>query len=227
MIVGEQKPLEAIEQMVQDFKKVLIAGCNTCVAICFAGGEKEVGILASALRMRAKIADRKQEIVEQSVQRQCEWEFVDELKDNMGEVEAVVSLACGAGVQALAERFPATPVLPGLNTTGIAITEEAGVWGERCLACGDCILDKTGGICPITRCSKSLLNGPCGGLQKGKCEISPDVLCAWQEIYDRLKGLGRLDLLNEVKPPKNWSTSQSGGPRRIVREDLRIEPKGQ
>lgn len=221
MIIGEQKPLEEIEEMIMGYQRVLIAGCNTCVAICFAGGEKEVGVLASALRMRAKMSDRMQEIAEQSVQRQCEWEFVDELKDKVSEVDALVSLACGAGVQALAERYHDVPVLPGLNTTGIAITEEPGVWGERCLACGNCILDKTGGICPVARCSKSLLNGPCGGSQGGKCEISPDVPCAWQEIYDRLKSLGRLDALTDIKPPKDWSTSQSGGPRQIVREDLK------
>ncbi len=221
MIFGEQKPLEEVEEMIKDCKKILIAGCNTCVAICFAGGEKEVGILASALRMRAKMANREQEVIEQTVQRQCEWEFVDELKENVEKVEVVVSLACGAGVQAVAERFPRAFIFPGLNTTGIAITEEAGVWAERCLACGNCILDKTGGICPITRCSKGLLNGPCGGSQNGKCEISPDVPCAWQLIYDRLKVLGKLDLLDGIKPPKDWSTSQSGGPRKVVREDLK------
>jgi len=100
---------------------------------------------------------------------------------------------------------------------------EQGVWAERCAACGDCILGLTGGICPIARCSKSLLNGPCGGSSKGKCEVNDQTDCAWQLIYDRLAGQGRLDLLMEIRPPKNWKASRDGGPRKIVREDLRLE----
>jgi hypothetical protein len=84
-------------------------------------------------------------------------------------------------------------------------------------------LDLTAGVCPIARCAKSLLNGPCGGSQQGKCEIDPEVPCAWQLIYDRLKAQGRLDRLLEITPARDWSTSRHGGPRRLLREDLRIE----
>jgi hypothetical protein len=97
-----------------------------------------------------------------------------------------------------------------------------GEWEERCQACGNCVLDKTGGICPIARCSKQLLNGPCGGSQGWRCEIGHEVPCAWQLIWDRMNALGLRAQLMEVEPPKDWSSSRDGGPRRIVRDDLQL-----
>ncbi len=222
MIIGEQKPLGEIKQMIADYQKVLILGCGTCVTVCFAGGEKEVGILASALRMATKLDGQNKEILEATVQRQCEYEYNEEVTDLVREADAVLSLACGIGVQTMNEQFPDKITLPGLNTSFLGQPTEQGVWDERCQACGNCILDKTAGICPIARCSKSLLNGPCGGSKDGKCEIDPEVDCAWQLIHDRLQALGRLDLLTEIQPARDWSTSRDGGPRKIVREDLRL-----
>jgi ferredoxin len=222
MIIGEQKPLDEIKQMIADYQKILILGCGTCVTVCFAGGEKEVGILASALRMATKLDGQNKEILEATVQRQCEYEYNEEVADLVREADAVLSLACGIGVQTMNEQFPEKITLPGLNTSFLGQPTEQGIWAERCQACGNCILDKTAGICPIARCSKSLLNGPCGGSKNGKCEIDPEVDCAWQLIYDRLKALGKLDLLTEIQPARDWSTSRDGGPRKIVREDLRL-----
>jgi hypothetical protein len=138
------------------------------------------------------------------------------------EYPAILSLACGAGIQFVAEKFRSRPVLPAVNTQFIGVTEEQGVWTERCQACGNCLLGETGGICPVARCSKSLFNGPCGGSQGGKCEIDPEVECGWQLIYDRLKELGQLDKLEKVLPVKDWSTNRDGGPRKRIREDLKI-----
>ncbi len=214
MIVGQQKPVAEIRKMVSDYEKVLILGCGTCVTVCFAGGDKEVSILASSLRIRSK----GKTYDEHTVKRQCEWEFLDEIEDRIAEADAVLSLACGIGVQALAERFPTKPILPGLNTSFLGMPQEFGVFSERCAACGNCILYLTGGICPIARCAKSLLNGPCGGSQNGRCEISADTPCAWQLIIERLTALGQLDRLDEIAPVKDWSTSSAGGPRRIIRE---------
>lgn len=222
MITAERKPLAELLETLAPYNKVLIAGCGTCVTVCFAGGEKEVGVLAAELRMARKLESRPIRIVEQTVQRQCEWEYIDPLKEEIDSADAVLSLACGIGVQALAQRFPMARVLPGVNTTFLGLPEEPGVFSERCAACGNCVLDKTGGVCPIARCSKSLLNGPCGGSQEGRCEIDPEVDCAWQLIYDRLKALGQLELMMEILPVKDWSTSRDGGPRRIVRNDLMI-----
>jgi len=221
MIVAEQKPLDEIKKLVSDAEKILVVGCGTCVTVSFAGGTKEVGILASSLRMATKLDGNAKQFDEVTVQRQCEWEYVDPLQAQLEHYDLVLSLGCGIGVQALAERFPDTPVVPGLNTTFLGMPVEHGVFEERCQACGDCILGITGGICPIARCSKQLLNGPCGGSQRGVCEVNAEISCAWQLIYDRMAARGQLDRLLEIQPPKNWSTSRDGGPRKVVREDLR------
>lgn len=222
MIIAQQKPLQEIKSLVGNAESVLVVGCGTCVTVCFAGGAREAAIVASSLRMATKLDGAKNEVTDVTVQRQCEWEYLDEIADAVEGADVVLSLGCGIGVQALVERFPEKWVVPGLNTTFMGLPTEQGVWAERCAACGDCILGLTGGICPIARCSKSLLNGPCGGSENGHCEIDPDVPCAWQLIYDRLSAMGRLDTLLEIQPPKNWSTSRDGGPRKIVRDDLRL-----
>jgi ferredoxin len=222
MIVAEQKPLDEIKQLVSGYDKVLVLGCGTCVTVCFAGGEKEVGILASSLRMATRLDGIQTTFVEATVQRQCEYEYNEAIAELLPEVDAVVSLACGIGVQTMNEQFPDIQTLPGLNTTFLGQPTEQGVWEERCQACGDCVLGTTGGICPVARCAKSLLNGPCGGSQEGVCEVDPETRCAWQDIYDRMSALGKLDLLLELNTMKDWRTSRDGGQRKVVREDLRL-----
>jgi ferredoxin len=222
MIVAEQKPLEEIKRLVADCHKVLVLGCGTCVTVCFAGGEKEVGILASSLRMAARLDGKEIEFLEATVQRQCEHEYNEAIAELVPQVDAVLSIACGIGVQTLNEQFPTKLTLPGLNTKFLGEPTEQGVWEERCQACGNCVLATTGGVCPVARCAKSLLNGPCGGSQRGVCEVNPETPCAWQLIYDRMTALGKLDLLLEPTPMKDWRTSRDGGQRKIVREDLRL-----
>lgn len=222
MIVAEQKPLEEIRDLIDGSNNVLVVGCGTCVTVCFAGGEKEAGILATSLRMKTKLDGEPKDVTHTTVQRQCEWEYIDPLNEQIGEVDAVISLGCGIGVQAMAERYPDAVIVPGLNTTFLGLPTEQGIWEERCAACGECVLGLTGGICPIARCAKQLLNGPCGGSQEGVCEINPETPCAWQLIYEKLAAQDRLHLIMEVQPPKDWSTSRDGGPRKITREDLRL-----
>ena len=221
MIVASRKPLDEIKAMVSGCKRVLIAGCDTCVAVCMAGGRKEVDELAATLDLAMRQGGTPVEFVTTSVERQCEPEFVDEMRELVGSVDLVLSLACGIGVQTTNERFADKRTVPGVNTTFLGAPEEQGVWTERCAACGNCVLEKTGGICPVSRCSKSLLNGPCGGSADGKCEVDPEkIQCAWQLIYDRLEALGQLDRMDEIEPIKDWSTSRDGGVRRRVREDM-------
>jgi len=222
MIVGERKPMEEIEAMIDPFEKIIVLGCRECVTVCSVGGEKEVGILSSELRLSRKQKGRDIDILEFSLERQCDHEYIEQIRSNVPNYEAILSMACGAGVQFVAEAYPEIPVLPAINTTFIGVTEEQGLWTERCQACGNCILHLTGGICPVTRCSKSLMNGPCGGSSDGKCEVNKEVACGWQLIIDRLKSLGQLDRYEEYIPIKDWSTSRDGGPRKVVREDLRI-----
>ncbi len=222
MIVAEKKPIEEIIDEVKDFQKILIAGCNECVTVCEAGGKKEVGILASALRMYFMNEGKKVEIDEVTLERQCDHEYLEEIRDRIDQYDAVLSLACGVGVQFMAEKYFSTPVFPGVNTCFMGAAEERGVWSERCQGCGQCILGQTAGICPISRCAKRLLNGPCGGSTKGKCEINKDLDCAWQLIIDRLKELDRFDEYEQLMPIKDWSTERAGGPRKVVREDVRL-----
>ncbi len=221
MITLEQKQFAQIKEMASHYDRLLVLGCETCSAMSFAGGEREVKELASMIRMERKISGKPGDILEDAIARQCDPELVDLIGDEVRGCDAVLSLACGAGVQMLAERFPGKMILPGCNTMFLGVTEELGVWSERCAGCGNCILDKTAGLCPIARCSKQLLNGPCGGSVNGKCEISKDIDCVWQLIIDRLTRLDRLEMLEEIFPVKDWSPAGHGGPRKMIREDLK------
>ena len=225
MIVANSKPLDEVFGFIEQFRKVLVLGCGECATVCQVGGEKEVGVLAEALRLKAKVQGKDIEFLENTVRRQCDAEFVDPLLQDLEGVEAIVSIACGGGVNFCVERGCRLPVFPGVDTTFMGATLEHGVWAERCAGCGQCVLHLTGGICPIARCAKSILNGPCGGTKEGKCEIStPDhpVDCAWVLIVERMKQLGTLDRLSEVVAARDWSTARDGGPRSRVRPDLMI-----
>jgi ferredoxin len=212
--------MEEILEYVRPCQRILLVGCNECVTVCAAGGRKEVGLLSSALQMAAMKEGRTLEVKEITLERQCDPEYVEELASQVGDAEAIVSMACGCGVQELARRYKSMRVYPAVNTKFMGASERQGVWAERCQGCGDCLLGITGGVCPIARCSKQLMNGPCGGSTKGKCEISQDVDCAWQLIWDRLKALGVEDRYEENIPAKDWRTGRGGGPRKIIREDL-------
>ena len=227
MIVADRKNVAEIRDMVKEHDRVLMVGCGTCVTVCLAGGEREVGILGSAVRMALKLDGCQQVVVDEcTIERQCEDAFIDLLAPRVAEYDAVCSLGCGAGVQALAERFPGTPVYPGLNTQFIGILESQGVWTEKCLGCGNCRLGEFAGICPITRCAKRLLNGPCGGSREGKCEVAQEMDCGWQLIYDRAKSIGTIEKLASIAAPHDWSTGVDGGPRKVVREDQCVARMG-
>ncbi|MBN2337816.1 MAG: methylenetetrahydrofolate reductase C-terminal domain-containing protein [Acidobacteria bacterium] len=220
MIVGDWKPIETILDYLGERERILIAGCNGCVTVCNAGGQKEVDMLARILDLAGKKRGRPFHITKITVERQCDPEFLPELLALAAEHDAVLSMACGAGVQLVAEHAPGREVFPAIDTNFIGAVERKGEWGERCQACGDCKLFVTGGICPVTRCSKSLMNGPCGGSRDGKCEVDPEIPCAWNLIVDRLEALGRLDQYDIIQPPADWSKSRDGGPRKLIRKDL-------
>jgi ferredoxin len=222
MIVANRKPLEEILEVIRPFKKILLLGCNECVTVCAAGGQREVGVLASELRLSRMKDGEEIEIREHTLERQCDYEYIDQIRPFVGDYDIVLSMACGAGVQYVAETCRSQLVVPAVNTTFLGVTLEQGVWAERCQGCGNCILDKTGGICPVARCAKSLFNGPCGGSSGGKCEIDKEVDCGWQLIVDRLQELGQMDRYEEIIPVKDWATARDGGPRKRMREDLRL-----
>jgi ferredoxin len=220
MIVAEPKPLKEIFEMVKDLRSILVLGCKGCVTVCNVGGAKEVAILASTLRIAGIKNGQRIQVGEHTLERQCDPEYVNEVKDMINDYEAVVSIACGVGPQFLSERYPAARVFPGVNTRFMGGAVEHGIWSERCAGCGTCIVHHFGGLCPIARCSKSLLNGPCGGSSNGKCEVSKDIDCVWDMIVRKMTELGRLKELVEFVPPKSWTTARDGGPRRLIREEL-------
>ncbi len=218
MIVAERKPFEEILDSLEGAERIGVVGCGTCVAVCMAGGETEVGTLAAELRMALKLRGHEVNTFEATPQRQCDQEFIEVIAEEVQGCDVVLSMACGAGVQMMSDFLAPKRVVPGLNTRFIGVTKGPGHWMEFCRACGECVLDQTGGICPVARCSKGLLNGPCGGSQDGRCEIDPEVECAWQLIYDRLKAQGRLDLMERFVKPRNWRSGHHGGPRQLRRD---------
>ena len=215
MIVAEQKSLDEIRRMIAPYERVLVLGCGTCVTVCGAGGEREVAFLHDALRLaQTRDGGENHIFTEYSVKRQCDLEFLDVLTDKVEEADAVLSLACGIGIQAVAERFQDVPVLPGVNTSFMGMSNEWGVWDERCAACGECRLADTAGICPITRCTKGILNGPCAGTKNGKCEVNKEMDCAWILIYQRLERQQQLENMRRYYPARNFLAIPR--PRRIV-----------
>jgi ferredoxin len=204
MIVAKRKPFDEIMEMLTDHRKVMLVGCGTCVAVCLAGGEKEVAVLTAELDMARKLKGAPIELTATTLERQCDREYLAELDATAGQHDAIVSMACGVGIQFLAERFPQTPVYPAVDTCGLAVNQDVGWYEERCRSCGRCVLAMTGGICPVTLCAKGLYNGPCGGTNRGSCEINADQPCAWNAIYERLKAQGRLDQILELTPAQEW-----------------------
>ncbi|NOY70344.1 MAG: hypothetical protein GXP53_12820 [Deltaproteobacteria bacterium] len=201
MVKGKRKPVEEIYSVISKYSKILIVGCGGCVSVCLAGGQKEVFELIEDLKASGGSA---KQMDSYTVERQCNMTFLAELDDMADAYDCIVSMACGAGVQYLAERFANIPVFPAINTIAIGVDREIGVYEEKCRACGQCVLSYTGGICPVTKCAKGLFNGPCGGTNSGMCEINNQTPCAWHDIYTRLKDQGRLDDILKIQAPMQW-----------------------
>ncbi|MBN1847150.1 MAG: methylenetetrahydrofolate reductase C-terminal domain-containing protein [Deltaproteobacteria bacterium] len=222
MIVANPKPISEILDMIKDLKKILILGCKGCVTVCNVGGAKEVGILASTLKIARIKGGNPVDITERTLERQCDPEYIAQVKDIVHDFDGVISMACGVGPQFLSEAYPKQRFFPAVDTTFFGGAVQHGIWAERCAGCGTCIIHYFDGMCPIARCSKSLMNGPCGGSAGGKCEISKDVDCIWDMIVRKKMEQGRLDDLVRFKPSKDWRTARDGGPRRSIREELVI-----
>jgi ferredoxin len=220
MIVADRKSLNEILTMVEDDKKILIAGCKGCVTVCNTGGLKEVEILASSLKIARKKQGKDIEIDIQVLERQCDNEYVSGISETVGDYDSVVSLACGVGPQFLSDMYKDQTFYPGVNTTFFGGATEHGVWEERCAGCGTCAIHHFGGLCPIARCAKSLMNGPCGGSSSGVCGINKDTECIWDSIVRKKMDAGKLEDLVGYKGIKDWRTARDGGPRKSIREEL-------
>ncbi len=206
MITAQRKPMEEIVKNLIGKKKVLVVGCDGCTAFHRVGGQKQVGEFAKLLKINTKLKNIYIEIIESCVEKQCGKELVeDALNEVIKGCDAVISLACGAGVQQIAEIYETIPVYPANDTFLVGIEnrkEEKLV--EVCMGCGDCILGETVGICPKTRCRKGLLNGPCAGIHDGLCELSTNenkIPCAWIEICNKMVEMGMKDKILEIRMP--------------------------
>ena len=198
MIVSQKKPIEELMGMLGDVKKVALVGCKSCATACGVGGEKECN------EMKAYLEEHGIEVVGIVLpDESCHKMLVKkELKPVLAlEPEAIISMACGSGCQTVAENVK-LPIYPANNTMFVGQTERVGIFHEKCRTCGDCVLGETGGICPITQCAKSLVNGPCGGQKNGKCEVNPENDCAWIKIYNRLEATGQLEKLSQRRADK-------------------------
>jgi ferredoxin len=220
MIIADRKSLEEIQDMIKEYKKILLVGCKGCVTVCNVGGAKEVGILAATLKIARKKDGNPIEIDEKTLERQCDPEYVEQIRDSFDQYDAVLSMACGVGPQFLSEAYPSQKFFPAVNTKFFGGAVQHGIWEERCAGCGTCVIHYYDGLCPIARCSKSIQHGPCGGSADGKCEIAKDVECIWDTIVKKKIEQGRLEDLRIIRAPKNWTTARDGGPRKSIREEL-------
>jgi len=203
MIITEKKKKEQILEYLKDAKSVFLVGCGRCATSCESGGEKQVaGMLEFLLKRGKKIAGS---VV---IEAPCDERLTSkELKTQSAKLktaEAVLVLACGVGVQVVSD-ISEKPTHPALDSMFLGKTKRLGKFSELCIMCGDCVLDDTGGICPVSRCSKGLLNGPCGGSDKGKCEVDPAYDCGWYLIFERLNKLGKEDKIKQIRTPKDYS----------------------
>jgi len=214
MIVTERKPLADILKALEGFKKVFLVGCGECSTICKTGGEPEV------LAMKAELEKNGKAVTGFCVPEapcnasKIKTELAKNMK-NLRESEAILIMSCGLGVQSVKinDRLGLT-ILPALNTMFGAVLDAAGNFYEKCSLCGECVLGSTGGICPITLCPKGLMNGPCGGMNKGKCEVDKNRDCAWVLIYQELEKRNKLGEMKKIKEPRDHK--KSGKPHKLV-----------
>ncbi len=204
MIVTTQKPLDEVLDFISPYGRVLVIGCDGCTQP--PRGLREAKTLSQLLELAGKLNNKEFTFKQTTVAKQCDdYLAASTLRPQIGDAEVVLSLACGLGVQTLAEVFPELPIFPAQNTHFMGAEErDGGILEMRCAGCGDCLLAVTGGICPVARCTKGLLNGACGGTKDNKCELSPERDCAWVLIYESLKRQGKLDLLKEYRPPRDY-----------------------
>ncbi|MCK9603279.1 MAG: methylenetetrahydrofolate reductase C-terminal domain-containing protein [Candidatus Omnitrophica bacterium] len=204
MIITEQKPLSEILEMLKGYNKIFLVGCGECATTAKTGGEAELLSMKAELEKQGKVVLGMCIPSAPCVASQTKTELAKSMK-SLRETEAVLVLACGLGVQSVKDNDRLGKViLPACNTLFGAVMDAQGDFLEKCSLCGECVLDITGGICPITLCAKGLLNGPCGGMDKGKCEVDKDKDCAWVLIYKELEKKNKLETLRHIQRPKDF-----------------------
>ena len=205
MIITRQKPFRELCDSIGD-GPVFIVGCSECATMCHTGGEKEVVAMKGALEDK-NIEVTGWVVLEPACHLQNDKRLLKQHKDEVSRAKKILVLACGNGTQTVAEIITDVDIIPGNDTLFLGEIQHINQFEKRCAMCGDCIVDLFEGLCPISRCPKGMLNGPCGGSIDGKCEINPKIDCVWDIIYKRLKERGELSRLKEIREPKDWSKS--------------------
>lgn len=214
MIITKKRQFEEILKNLGDEKKVFIVGCGECATTCQTGGEREVLQIKDLLEKGGKQVTGWVIPDAPCVASQIKIAMAKN-KKALKEADSILVLACGLGVQSVAENDREKKIVHvGNDTLFMGAIDKDGVFQERCSACGECILEETGGICAVTRCPKGLLDGPCGGTDKGKCEVDKDRDCVWTLIYKTLKEKKRLYLLKNLHLPKDYSKMSK--PRKLT-----------
>jgi len=211
--ITKQKPLDELKQLLEELDRVYIIGCGTCATMTKTGGIEEVAAMKEQLEELGKLVTGT--IV---IPTSCDEMTEAAVKDNeeaIQQANCILVMACALGVHR-ASLYLDQPVIPALDTLFIGVEDSPGSFQEVCAQCGQCILGETAAICPVTRCHKGLLNGPCGGTNDGKCEVDKEKDCAWALIYRRLEEQGRLDLMRKCQPPKNYQAVLKPGITRIA-----------
>ena len=207
MIISRLKPLDELLLSLKEYNKIFLIGCGECATSCKSGGEEEIFKMKEDLKVAGKTITGSCIPSAPCVAAKLKGELAKNLKA-LRECEAVLVLACGLGVQSFKDNDRLDlAVLPATDTLFGAVMDAQGNFFEKCSMCAECVLDLTAGICPITLCPKSLLNGPCGGVKQGKCEIDDQKDCAWVLIYRELDKKKKLALLKEIRKPKDFKKS--------------------
>ncbi len=204
MIITKKREHKDLMENIKNYNSLFLIGCSECATLCGTGGEPELISMKESLEAEGKkvtgafVAKTGCQILGTKVE-------LKQFRDALAETDCILVMSCGAGTQTAVELFKDKPVYPTNDSLFLGNMTRIQMFDERCSLCGKCILDKTGGICPVTACPKGLLNGPCGGTNNGKCEVSSDIECAWVRIYNRLKCLDQLDEMRKTAEPKDWS----------------------
>ena len=201
MLITQLKAKETIVSLV-DGKKVFIINCQGCKEVHFPENE--------AVELQKELAADGRLTGAITTDYVCNPENMKlRLQKHMSKIEeadVVLVLSCGVGVQTVAEYLEGKKVCAACDTYPLPGFQGVTPLEYKCDQCGECYLNLTGGICPITACSKSLVNGQCGGSKNGKCEVDGNMECGWERIYRRLEKLGRLDALECPTQVRNYAT---------------------
>ena len=208
MIITKKRDLKELMDNIKDYNRFFLVGCSECATLCATGGEPELKAMKETLEAEGKkvagtfVAKTGCQVLGTKVE-------LKPFKEALAKTDCILVMSCGAGTQTAVELYPDTPVYPTNDSLFLGNMSRIQMFDERCSLCGKCILDKTGGICPVTACPKGLLNGPCGGTNEGKCEVSNDIDCAWVKIYNRMKRIDQLDEMKKINEPKDWSAHKN------------------